>query len=213
MINVNKFGIISDTHLGSKVEELELLEEYYTIAKKRKIRNVFHCGDVIEGINIYNGQIRDLKLNTIEKQITHVIEDYPKEKRIKTHFILGNHDISSFFDIGNIIKNERKDLKYIGQYYGRVNIGDDILLDMIHPSRKARYTQNDIKPDIITNGHWHTNTQSFQDDIYTLNAGCFSRTTGYLKQKGISSVIGGWFIKAQKENEKMINYISEWITF
>lgn len=228
-IPVNEFGIVSDTHLGSKVEELEKLQLYYDLAKEKGIKHVFHCGDVTEGINIYRGQINDLKKIGVTEQVEHVIENYPKEDKIKTHFILGNHDMgahnSNGVDIGKIISANRKDLDYIGQYYGRIDVGDGILLDMVHPAGGSPYSIGygaqkyiraappSTRSDIIAFGHWHQNMFTQYDDMYVLEAGCFTGTTDFLRRKGITSVVGGWFNEVQKENGKITGYKPEWVTF
>ena len=40
-----RFGVVSDTHLGSRYQQLTALNQFYSILARRRIKDVFHCGD------------------------------------------------------------------------------------------------------------------------------------------------------------------------
>lgn len=40
-----EFGVVSDTHFGSRLSKIDELHTFYEVCRKRKIQNVFHAGD------------------------------------------------------------------------------------------------------------------------------------------------------------------------
>jgi biotin operon repressor len=157
-IECDEFALISDTHLGSKVDRVDLLEEFYDEVKDRGIKQVFHSGDIGEGIgDVYKGQINDIKVVGLDNLMEYIIENYPQRKDITTNFIIGNHDSRVFdkdgIDIGKILDANRKDLNYLGIYYARIDLGDDILLDIVHPSGSSPYCYSK-DTEVLTKEGW-----------------------------------------------------------
>ena len=82
-----KFGIVSDTHLCSVEEKLSELHTFYAICKKVGVKTIFHAGDILEGSGrIYRGQLNEIHTYGAKRQSDYVIQNYPKEKGIKTFF-------------------------------------------------------------------------------------------------------------------------------
>lgn len=88
-----KFLLISDTHIGnSKINNFSLINNIYDFAIKNEIKNIFHLGDVFEGINC-NDSKKD-KLYKLEKQLSLFMNYYPilDPNEVKIIALLGNHD-------------------------------------------------------------------------------------------------------------------------
>ena len=135
-----KFGLVSDTHLGSMFEELEFLKFAYKIFKREKIANVYHAGDIIEGGKIYRGQEYETKYHGVDEQVDHCVKEYPQIEGITTYFIDGNHTLSfhndAGVDVGEIISLYRKDLVYVGKEEANIELENKsgrCILRLVHP--------------------------------------------------------------------------------
>lgn len=222
------FGVVSDTHLCSIHEKLDELHTFYEICRKEKIEVVVHAGDLIAGWKIYKGQENEVHTFGADGQVQYAICNYPKVKGITTYFITGNHCLSwlnlAGIDVGNLIAKERKDMIYLGQCQGEVEI-NKVKIRLIHPdgggayalSYRAQKISEQIpsgdKPHILIFGHWHTSHYFFYRNIHILNAACFESQSLFLLRKGINPIIGGWTIKVRIANDKYRTVLSITPTF
>ena len=114
IITDNRIAFISDTHFGSKNEDLYAVNKTLEIIDKNNIKTIFHLGDLVDGILSYSTE--GLKVIGAKEQADHFIYNYPKVSGIKTHCIKGNHDNSHMynnnFDILKYIASKRKDIIY-----------------------------------------------------------------------------------------------------
>lgn len=85
-----RFGVVSDTHLASAYQQLTHLNTFYTICARRRIKVVFHCGDLVAGGRVYRGQEFDLFMHGYLAQRNYVVTHYPKRKGVRTKIIGGN---------------------------------------------------------------------------------------------------------------------------
>lgn len=156
------FGVVSDTHLGSTSDRLDLMERMYDLFDSEGIKTVYHAGDLTDGFTVYAGHENHVKTWGVDNQAVYAIQKYPFRKNIRTRFITGNHDLKAMkkggVDIGNQIvggvrlvdpiKGDvesvvgRDDLEYLGQYYRRVMFANDISLDLLHPDSGYAYAQS-----------------------------------------------------------------------
>jgi len=229
VVKTDYFGLIGDTHLCSKYAEEEALQMYYDEIADRGIKEVFHAGDLIDGMNVYQGQVNDLKVIGLTDQIEYAIKNYPKKKGVKTRVIAGNHDLKEFKKSGidpvKQIAQERKDIDYLGQYYGRVKLKGDVILELSHVSGGAPYSlsyrmQTYLRnrppskyPDILAMGHLHTSFFADYQDVLTYNVGSFMGDTDFLRRKGIISTIGGWIVELKVKDGRVVKAINEWVKF
>src|SRR5438105_4177867 len=90
-----KVAIISDTHLGSKQQQLSYLREFAAYARKLRVDAVLHCGDVVDGPpQMHPGHLHNIFLQTYEAQRSYAIEHLPDFGKIPVYVISGNHDES-----------------------------------------------------------------------------------------------------------------------
>ncbi len=210
-----KFGLISDTHYGSLFENPDLLHLLYKIFKKEGIDSVYHCGDLIDGENMYRGHEYELHTHGASEQIKEVVERYPEFKGITTYFITGNHDQSFWnragIDIGEIISEKRKDLIYLGRDDADIDVGTPkkkVRLRLTHPSGGTAYAVSyhpqkmvesftgGEKPDILCIGHYHkAEMLPALRNVKTIQAGCIQKQTPYMRRKRIQAHQGGWIIE------------------
>lgn len=222
-----RFGVIADTHLGSKYCRLDLLNEYYDIVAAEGIDTVFHAGDVVDGEGMYRGHAYELDVIGSDAQVAHCVENYPKREGVITKFITGNHDLCYFKaqgqDVGIAIAEKRPDMEYLGQLQAFVKLTDTLTLQLLHPDGGAPYAlsyrcQKIIegifggkKPSLLVLGHLHTALYLFERNIHALQAGCFQDQTPYLARKGLWPKLAGWIVEIgitlEGERGDAISYI------
>ena len=224
------FALIGDTHLGSKFADIDTLHEFYDIARDRGVNKVFHAGDMIEGMNVYRGQLNDLEVYGVDAQIDYATLNYPKKGGLETLLISGNHDLKMFekdgIDPTKHIAANRSDITYLGQLSRRVKLGDNINLQLVHGSGGSAYARSyksqvflrnsppDLHPDILAMGHFHTSYWIPEEQgTEVFNVGCFMHESDYLVRKGMYSVIGGWIVDAHGNENGIDNIKAEFLKF
>ena len=224
------FGVVSDTHLGSKFERLDALEVMYTRFQEAGVRVVFHVGDLTDGSNVYRGQEFEQSVLGQEAQIQYAIDKYPKRSGIQTVVIGGNHDLKMYERSGADplvqIARARKDVTYIGQYSARVRMADRVNMDMLHPmgnqayavSYKAQRAINAMNPEDLPNilvyGHYHNSLYLNYRGIEFIQAPCFKDPSlQFEKRLGLTTNIGGWIIEGKTNGEQVREFMPRIITF
>ena len=208
--DVVKIAVVSDTHGSSEACRYDLLEKFYRYAKAQGVTEVYHCGDITDGIGVYKGQENQLEEWGVDKQAEAVIKHYPKVKGMTTYFITGNHDLKALnktgVDVGNLIVRGtrvygryvkgRDDMVYLGQYYARIKFKRGVSLDLVHPDGGIAYARSykiqkyidalegGSKPHILALGHLHINGYFCYRNIHAILAGAFQDQNEFLRRKG-----------------------------
>ena len=81
--------LISDTHLCSKYDRLDILRYIYDECEKRGIQYVLHSGDFTDGRSNRPEQVYELREPSYEGQVQYCVEKYP-EFSGQTFVIQGN---------------------------------------------------------------------------------------------------------------------------
>lgn len=116
-----RFGVISDTHYGSKYSAYEMVEAAYDYYAEEGITTVLHCGDLTEGPGErgYRGHSNDVhsscqRWDGLEEYVS---ENYPRRAGVKTYLISSSKSHcgwewnASGRDICNDIANGRRGVK------------------------------------------------------------------------------------------------------
>ena len=215
-----KFAIMGDTQLGSKYTQLTYLHEFYDICAKEGIKDVYHTGDLTEGLKMRVGHEYELYAVSADDMRDDVIKNYPKREGITTHFISGNHDASIYkqvgYDIGQAIANARPDMKYLGRDCAVINLTPKCTLELRHPWDGTAYAisykiqkmieamESDSKPNILAVGHYHKAEYIFYRNVHALQTGCFQGQTPFTRGKGISVHMGGWIVTIRVDTDGSI---------
>lgn len=205
-----KIALIGDTHLGSKYTQLTHLNNFYDICAAEGIKDVYHVGDLTDGLKMRPGHEYELYVTSADDMIDDVVEKYPKRKGIVTHFITGNHDASIYkhvgYDIGRTISERRDDMEYLGRDCAVIKLTKKCTLELRHPWDATAYAlsykpqkmieamESDSKPNILAIGHYHKAEYLFYRNVHTFQTGCFEGQTPFTRGKGISVNLGGWII-------------------
>lgn len=204
------FGVVSDTHLGSKKERLDSLNEVYDVFESEGVTVVYHAGDITDGIGVYKGQENEIKVYGQEAQVEYATEVYPKRDGIDTYFISGNHDMRQYeqggADPGSTISRMRPDMKYLGQMTARVKLPEEIEMELLHPGGGGSYALSykfqkyinalppEQVPDIEVWGHYHTSFYMHYRNVHCLQAPSMKDAGIWEKRLGLNSTVGGWLV-------------------
>lgn len=106
------FIIISDTHLGSSLENIKYLDRIYEYATINNIKTILHTGDLLQST------LRPVnpKLTNPFKQVEHAVDNYPKDDNISNYILFGNHDfhlLKKDDELYQVI-DSRKDFNLLG---------------------------------------------------------------------------------------------------
>lgn len=231
-----RFGMASDTHLGSKYQQLTHLRSFCKAAEEWGVDFMLHGGDVIDGIHkAHRGmEYEQFKLGS-EGQSAYAVEHLPevrkrgKGKPVPWHVIGGNHDGWAYQDTGtNILTRialERPDFHVLGAPQADFHIGP-LTIRLLHPSGGTAYARSyklqkiveqissDDKPHILVMGHWHiaAHVPGYRN-VEAFAVPCFQSQTPYLQTKGLAPVIGGLLWEAEYDANGLRDLTSRWCLF
>lgn len=225
-----KFAVMGDTQFGSKYAQITYLHQFYDLCKKEGIKDVYHTGDLTEGLKMRPGHEYEVYTVSADEMREDVVKNYPKRDGITTHFITGNHDASIYkhigYDIGQAIANLRPDMNYLGRDCAVINLTPNCTLELRHPWDGTAYAisyksqkmveamESDSKPNILAIGHYHKCEQLFYRNVHVLQTGCFQSQTPFTRGKGISVHLGGWIVTAHvDDNGSIQRFQPEFIPF
>lgn len=219
------FGVISDTHLCNKRQQLTYLNDFYDRCAKLGISTIYHCGDISDGF--YKNRpdhIYELFKVGFDEQANYIIENYPYRPGITTKFITGNHDATHIknggADIGMRIAENRPDMQYLGYMSAKIWLTPQCDMDLFHPLDGNSYAlsyqlqkhidglQGGTKPRILCVGHWHKQFQMFYRNIHAFSIPCFEAQTIFEKGKHINAVVGGWILKVKCKKDGIVSEIT-----
>ena len=227
---VLKFAIMGDTQFGSKYAQLTYLHEFYDLCEREGITDVYHTGDVTDGLKMRVGHEYELYEISADEMRDDVVKNYPKRNGITTHFITGNHDASIYkhvgYDIGAAIANLRPDMNYLGRDCALINLTPNCTLELRHPWDGTAYAlsykmqkmieamESDSKPNILAVGHYHKAEYLFYRNVHALQTGCFQGQTPFTRGKGISVHMGGWLVTIHVDEDGTIQrFMPEFIPY
>lgn len=226
-----RFGVVADTHLCNKYQQLTHLNAVYDIFAQEGISTVYHVGDIVDGYYRNRpGHVYELFRIGADEQADYVTEVYPRREGITTKFITGNHDhthiINGGTNIGVKIANSRDDMVYLGMSNAKVNITPNCILEINHPEDGSQYAlsyslQKTIdammggeKPNIFLNGHHHKLFYMIYRNIHAYECGTFEEQTPFMRGKKLAAHVGGLIIEAHVDEEgTVIRCKNEFIPF
>ena len=212
-IKVANIGLVSDTHIGNRENQLHSLYDFYNEAARRGIKDIYHGGDISDGF--YNIPTRitypeQTPFKTFDAQGLYILKAYPYKRGIVTHLITGNHDLSHIrnggANIGNWLEASRKDIEYLGHNEATVLIDDVLKLGLRHPidgsSKSFSYkVQNKIenmpsgdKENILAYAHYHKYYYSMIRNTHTFMLPAFCAATQFERDAGLLNYVGGVFL-------------------
>lgn len=222
------FGVVSDTHMGSKYEAIDELRRFYDILEERGVTTVYHVGDISEGY--YTNRptsIMDCHAVGFSAQVRHIVKNYPYKDSIKTYYLTGNHDIThmrnGFADIGAEIEAQRKDMIYLGHNFHKLSLTPYITLSLIHPTDGASQSlslklqhmvdrNESRRADIMLVGHYHKSCGIKYRGCYAYMVPSFQKQTPFMSDNNLVSDVAGMIftLKVDKDG-RLLSVTTEYI--
>ncbi len=222
-----KFGVISDTHFGSKYFDKGIYLSAIQEIKKQDCQFICHIGDVTDGMSNRPDHIY---------QLTHIGYDAQKEYALellnewdkKWYIVDGNHDSwftmrSGSYIVKDICK-ELDDADYVGQNQGDIVI-NDIKIRLFHGLDGSSYAtsyriQKVIesftgggKPNLLLLGHTHKALYLFERNVHAISAGALSLQSSWMRGKKLSNHTGFWICELQVDNGEILGCKTEFFPF
>ncbi|MBQ3021061.1 MAG: metallophosphoesterase family protein [Bacilli bacterium] len=224
--NEFKFVAISDTRIGSKSQQLSILNDIYQKASELGYNTVIHCGNITEGLYPSNNEYSETTfLDDSQIQVDYITKNYPKYDKIKTYFITGAKDQKHLtfnnVNIGRRITNNRQDLIYLGQTSSNVFI-DNVKMQVFNPKLAKTYTvsyrpqqqidsyRSEDKPDILLYGGLLQMEKFNHRGVACISVPSVCATTEEMNEKRYANTIGAWYVTVktdEKGNLKSIKAI------
>ncbi len=224
-----RWGVVADTHLCSRYQQLTHLWDFYRICGRRKIDTVFHCGDIVDGERIYRGQEYELFVHGADGQTDYAVAHYPNVKGIRTRMISGNHDASFMstagYNVAKRIAALRADITFIGDYLAFITV-DILKVALMHGHGGVPYARSyriqkvveqlssDNKPHFLFLGHYHVpNITPGYRNVEAVQMACFQSQTPYMATRGLQPHIAGLIVEVQVDDNGLAKVKYEWIPF
>jgi len=223
-----KFGVISDTHFGTRDEllRLDVTRAAYRYFEKERITDVLHAGNILAGKPVRRFQRVDWKTGKLDEQAEEFRRLFPKHEGITTHFVLGGTDVSlgtsgmnpaseiglreDFNDLGVL----EADLifKQEGRKGFKIRLFNDKQFftygRSYQPQKKADTLAGGNKPDLWLFGGNQQIWQSPYQGIYIIKLPGLQNQTQRMRDRGYASNIGFYVINIVPR-EKSIEVIPE----
>lgn len=200
--------LISDTHLCSKYDRLDILRYLYDKADRTNTNYVLHSGDFTDGRSHRPEHVYELKELSYDGQVQYCVEKYPSYSG-KTFVISGNHDDwwtkSTGSEIIKSISRQREDIVYLGPDAADMKIGK-LKIHLFHGKGAQAYAKSykaqkyldamaiDKRPHILQLGHIHQAFFYQQDNTSVFQTGCLEDQTPYCRSQGFSDNKSCWWV-------------------
>lgn len=225
-----KMLLISDTHLVSKYDRLDILRYVYKKAEERGITTVLHAGDFTDGKSNRAEHIYELRHHSLEDQVDYCVDNYPKlNNGGKTYTIAGNHDLwwykSTGSDIVKMIANRREDIVYLGPDSATMNIGK-VKIRLFHGNGGPAYAKSyklqkyldripySEMPDILCTGHIHEAFYYVKDKTHCFQIGTLEELTPFGRSLGFGNSLSCWWVTVELDQKgNIVSVIPELETF
>lgn len=218
-----KLLMISDTHLASKYDRLDILRYLYAKAEDTGVDYVLHSGDLTEGFSGRPQQIYELKELSYTDQRDYVINNYPKSS-VPTYIIAGNHDLwwikRCGSDIVKDICEKREDLHYLGSDCEDLEIGK-LRIRLFHGTGGSAYAKSyklqkyldsipvNERPNILQTGHIHQAFYMQQGKTHCFQTSCLQDLTPYERSNGFTNDKSCWWVSVDFDKKGEVKSIKQ----
>lgn len=214
-----RFGVVSDEHLCSRYERLDVLNGVFDVFEKEGVKTVYSCGNYIDGEARFNKN--DLHVHGMGNQFRYLMKEYPKRDGITTNFISGDDHEGWYVqregvDLGRMFASytdqfDRPDMVHLGYMEHDVIVPCDKgsgRIRMVHPGggsafcisytaqRLAESLTGGEKPNIMLMGHYHKAEYLYYRNIHILQCGTTMDQSPFMRKKRLSAHLGGWIVDA-----------------
>lgn len=220
-VRVKPGGIVriafpSDTHIGSKFQQITRLREFYRYADERGVQAFLHAGDILEGHHVHRDSVYEQYAVGFKAQAQACADQYPRSKNAKTRFVDGNHDGWMFEQVGMVsgeqLAKYRDDFEFLGDHSAFVEVGGlrilvqhgsigggayalsykpQKLLEQLDVNERAR-------THIAVYGHWHRELYLGRyQGVFGFRLGCFKSQDRFHRRAGLNPSVCGLVLEIE----------------
>ncbi len=223
--NTFVFGALGDSHLGSKYERLDVLNDLYDRYESAGVDRVFHTGNWIDGTEQKN--CHDVEIHGMEPQLDYLAANYPMRKGLVTYAVTGeDHEgwwtRSEGIDIGRRAEQTMRDhgrqdwvnLGFMESHVRLVNAnsGASHVMAVVHPGGGTAYAlsysiqkiiealEGGEKPAVGLYGHYHKLWAGNIRNVWVVCTGAQQDQTVFTRNKVKQEVhVGGTQIELEQD--------------
>mgnify|MGYP001615389827 CR=1 FL=1 len=220
------FGAVSDNHLGSRYERLDVLNDLYDKFSAAGVDRVYNAGNWIEGESRFNHH--ELLVHGMDAQLRYLAKNYPSRPNITTYAVSGDDHEGWYsqregIDIGahaeNIMRSEgREDWVNLGYMEAHIrlqnaNSGSESIMACVQPgggsTYAVSYTVQKIiesldggeKPAVGLYGHYHKLMAMNIRNVWVLQTGTTKDQDSFMRKKRIEAHVGGTIVTLKQDRE------------
>ena len=207
------FGVISDTHIGSKMFDYNFAEHVAKMFKKKGVEVVYHAGDILEGMSGREGQVYELSEIGFESQMElakKVIGGLFGSMDVRG--INGNHDLwymkknDGGVNVGVNLMERCKNYTHIGDMEANIKLHPRVTLKLFHANDGTAYATSyklqklvesftgGEKPEVVFSGHYHKAMYMFLRNVHAFESGTLCGQTDWMRGKKIPAHKGAWIV-------------------
>ncbi len=222
-----RLGVVSDTHLGSRFEQLSALRRFYQYGTDCGVRAFLHAGDWLQGVYSKRKFTQAVHAYGADAQVAYAAAVYPKAD-VPTYGITGNHDDTFYIDSGaNTLRQLaalREDIIYLGQDACHLTI-DGLRIYLIHPEGGGSYAKTyrpqkvvealprDKEVQLALIGHFHNRASFDWQDMEVIMLPCFQGQYGWLVRKALYPSIGGVILDIWYDGDSITRITQEFVRY
>ncbi len=212
--NEFKFVAISDVRLGSKSQQLAILNDIYRKAQEMGIHNVIVCGNISAGLKPMTDDSNFVQDS--QAQVDYIVANYPRYEGITTYFISGKlddkHITKNNINLGMRVAQQRPDMVYLGEDICDISI-DRVKMQVMSAKLAKTYTssyrtqqtldayRSEDKPDVLLYGGLLQMEKYTYRDVKCISVPSVVATDQEMKTKRYANTVGAWYVTV-KTNEK-----------
>ena len=225
------FGLITDTHLGSKYTKVSRLYSAFDKCDELGVDFIAHCGDVHEGLSHRPDHMYQCTHLGYEAQLAHSREVFSQWTNSPIYMIDGNHDRWFIKSAGAYIVKElcstQDNLKFIGHDEGDIKLkGCPVTIKLWHGEDGSSYAYSyrvqklvesftgGEKPNVLLTGHTH---KAFYlpncRHVECVSAGAIQSQSAWMRSKKHANHTGFWTVKMLVDKKGVVSFTPTWYPF
>lgn len=211
-----KFGVISDTHIGHKKFDEIMLDHARYEFQKEGIKDIYHPGDICEGMSGRPGHVYELAHIGFQQQTDEAVRVFEKYlNKFQIYAITGNHDDwfklknDNGANVGRSLADRLDNFTYLGENEADVMLAHNVKLKLFHPNDGTAYATSyklqklieslggGEKPNILLSGHYHKAMYMFCRNVHGFESGTLCGQSWFMRGKKIPAHKGFWAVQAE----------------
>lgn len=218
-----RMGIVSDTHLGNRNQQITALTDFYRYADSKGAQAYLHGGDLLDGLHVHRDAVYGQFVHGLDAQLKYAAEAYPKSAKGPTYAIQGNHDLWYYGNVGAstgvYLQEKRPDIIDLGHQAAFLEFAG-LRSYLCHGAKGGMSYARSYKlqklieqmeveqrsqTDLAFFGHWHTYADLGRyQGVFTWSLGAFQAQTGFERTLGKSPSVCGMFLEIETTRDRKI---------